>query len=183
MQKKEKMPRSYVLFGSNQGDKTVLLERACELINNRCGEVTRRSSLYDSEPWGFDSEEWFLNALLEVETWRDPDTLMEDLLDIEKELGRERHPEVEGYTSRTADLDILYYGDEVICTDRVTVPHPRLHERRFALMPLCELVPGFIHPVFGLSQEALLKKCTDTSLVVKRYSLSLPSSCDTTTSP
>lgn len=168
MQKKEKMTRCYVLFGSNQGDKTALWERACQLINNRCGMVAERSSLYESEPWGFESEEWFLNALLAVETELSPEALMDNLLAIEKELGRERHPEVKGYTSRTADLDILYYGDRVIRTEKVTVPHPRLHERRFALMPLCELIPDFLHPVLGRSQEALLKKCEDHCKVFKR---------------
>ena len=159
------MTRCYLLFGSNQGDKLQLLEQACTYINNRCGMLVERSSLYNSEPWGFEAEEWFLNVLLVVETELDPDTLMERLLDIERELGRVRHPEIEGYTSRTVDLDILYYGDQIVRTAKVTAPHPRLHERRFALMPLCELVPDFLHPESGLSQQQLLEKCHDTSKV------------------
>ena len=159
------MTRCYLLFGSNQGDKLQLLEQACTYINNRCGMLVERSSLYNSEPWGFEAEEWFLNVLLVVETELDPDTLMDRLLDIERELGRVRHPEIEGYTSRTVDLDILYYGDQIVRTAKVTAPHPRLHERRFALMPLCELVPDFLHPESGLSQQQLLEKCHDTSKV------------------
>lgn len=159
------MVRCYILFGSNQGDKVSLLEQACALINIRCGMIAERSSIYSSEPWGFEAEEWFLNALIVVETELDPDSLMDQLLDIERELGRVRHPETKGYTSRTVDLDILYYGDQVIRTEKVTAPHPRLHERRFALMPLCELVPDFLHPEFGLSQQQLLEKCPDTSKV------------------
>ena len=159
------MTRCYLLFGSNQGDKLQLLEQACTYINNRCGMLVERSSLYNSEPWGFEAEEWFLNVLLVVETELDPDTLMDRLMDIERELGRVRHPEIEGYTSRTVDLDILYYGDQIVRTAKVTAPHPRLHERRFALMPLCELVPDFLHPESGLSQQQLLEKCHDTSKV------------------
>ena len=152
------MTRCYILFGSNQGDKEALLEQSCALINNRCGTVVERSSAYLTEPWGFEAEEWFLNELLVVDTEMEPDDLMDALLEIEKELGRVRIPGYQGYTSRTCDLDILYYGDQVIHTDKVDVPHPRLHLRRFALEPLCEVIPDFQHPVFHLSQTQLLEK-------------------------
>ena len=152
------MTRCYILFGSNQGDKEAILEQACTLINNRCGMLVERSSAYVTEPWGFEAEEWFLNELLVVETELEPDLLMDALLEIEKELGRVRHPGQKGYSSRTIDLDILYYGDHVINTEKVTVPHPRLHLRKFALMPLCEIVPDFLHPIFNLSQTQLLEK-------------------------
>ena len=152
------MVRCYILFGSNQGDKNKLLEQACALINKRCGMLVERSSAYTTEPWGFEAEEWFLNELLVVETELEPDNLMDELLKIEKELGRVRHPEKQGYCSRTVDLDILYYGDKIINTEKVTVPHPRLHLRKFALMPLCEVIPDFLHPIFNLSQTQLLEK-------------------------
>lgn len=152
------MTRCYILFGSNQGDKEALLEQACALINKRCGLVSERSSAYTTEPWGFQAEEWFLNELLVVDTELEPDALMDALLGIEKELGRVRHPEQKGYCSRTVDLDILYYGDRIINTEKVTVPHPRLHLRRFALEPLCEVIPDFLHPVFNLNQTQLLEK-------------------------
>ena len=152
------MVRCYILFGSNQGDKNKLLEQACALINKRCGMLVERSSAYTTEPWGFEAEEWFLNELLVVETELEPDNLMDELLEIEKELGRVRHPEKQGYCSRTVDLDILYYGDKIINTEKVTVPHPRLHLRKFALMPLCEVIPDFLHPIFNLSQTQLLEK-------------------------
>ena len=159
------MTRSYILFGSNQGDKEALLEQACTLINNRCGMLVERSSAYVTEPWGFEAEEWFLNELLVVETELEPDELMDALLEIEKELGRVRHPKQKGYTSRTVDLDILYYGNQMVNTEKVTVPHPRLHLRRFVLLPLCELIPDFLHPKLNLSQEELLQNCPDTSIV------------------
>lgn len=152
------MTRSYILFGSNQGDKKSLLEQACTLINKRCGMLVERSSEYITEPWGFETKEWFLNALLVVETELEPDALMDELMAIESELGRVRHPEKEGYSDRTVDLDILYYGDKIIRTEKVAVPHPRLHLRKFALMPLCELIPDFLHPEFNISQQQLLEK-------------------------
>lgn len=152
------MTRCYILFGSNQGDKEALLERSCALIEERCGMIAERSSAYITEPWGFEAEEWFLNELVVVETELAPDDLMDRLLEIEHELGRVRPPGKTGYSSRTVDLDILYYGDQVIHTEKVTVPHPRLHLRRFALEPLCELIPDFLHPVFNVSQKKLLER-------------------------
>ena len=167
MQKIATMERGYVLFGSNQGDKDAIFAQACLLINNRCGEVVQVSAAYESEPWGFDAEEWFLNRVIVVETELAPEALLQQLLDIEKELGRVRHPEVRGYTSRTADLDLLYYGARVIHTDTLSVPHPRLHLRRFALVPMCEVAPALVHPVFELNQEELLHHCPDDSVVRK----------------
>lgn len=159
------MTRCYILFGSNQGEKEALLEQACLLIEQRCGMIAEQSSAYLTEPWGFKAEEWFVNKLLAVETRLEPDALMEVLMGIEHELGRVRHPEKAGYCSRTVDLDILYYGERIIHTEKVTAPHPRLHLRRFALMPLCELIPDFLHPVFNRSQQQLLDSCPDTSTV------------------
>ena len=161
------METCYVLFGSNQGDRQQIFELACLYINNRCGQITAVSSAYESEPWGFEADEWFLNRLVELQTELSPDDLMAELLDIENELGRVRHPEVDGYTSRTADLDILYFGSQVVDTERVTAPHPRLHLRRFALLPMCELNPDFVHPVFQLTQSELLELCPDDSVVNK----------------
>ena len=159
------MTRCYLLFGSNQGDKKVLWDQACHAIHKRCGMLVETSSLYLSEPWGFEAEEWFLNALIVIETDLSPDKLMDELLDIERELGRVRHPEKEGYSSRTIDLDILYYGDQIIRTTKVTAPHPRLQFRKFALMPLCEIIPDFIHPELHLSQQQLLERCHDGTTV------------------
>ena len=161
------MEKCFVLFGSNMGDKNEIFAQACLLINNRCGRVVAVSSAYESEPWGFEAEEWFLNRLIIVETELEPEAMMRQLLVIERELGRVRHPETGGYTSRTADLDILYFGHRVVLDDNLTIPHPRLHQRRFALLPLCEMVPEFVHPVFNLTQTELLEQCPDGSVVNK----------------
>ena len=161
------MERCFILFGSNMGDKNKIYAQACLLINNRCGRIVAQSSAYESEPWGFEAKEWFLNRLLVVDTVLEPEAMMRQLLDIEAELGRVRHPEAGGYTSRTADLDILYYGSRIVLTDSLTIPHPRLHQRRFALLPLCEVAPEFVHPAFNMTQTELLKRCFDFSEVRK----------------
>ena len=162
---RQNVEKCYVLFGSNMGNKEAIFAQACQLINNRCGQVVKVSSAYESEPWGFEAEEWFLNQVVVVETELSPMDLLQQLLDIERELGRGRHPEIQGYSSRSADLDLLYYGSRVIQTEELTVPHPRLHLRRFALVPLCEVAPDFKHPVFKLTQKELLGQCTDDCIV------------------
>lgn len=161
------METCHILFGSNMGDKNEIFAQACLFINNRCGRIVAVSSAYESEPWGFEAEEWFMNRLISVETELEPEEIMQQLLGIEAELGRVRHPETDGYTSRTADLDILYYGSCIVVTGSLVVPHPRLHQRRFALLPLCEMVPQFVHPAFKLTQTELLERCPDTSEVRK----------------
>ena len=161
------MERCLILFFFNDTATTEIYTQACLLINNRCGRIVAQSSAYESEPWGFEAKEWFLNRLIVVETELEPEAMMQQLLDIETELGRVRHPEAGGYTSRTADLDILYYGSRIVLTDSLTIPHPRLHQRRFALLPLCEVVPEFVHPAFNMTQTELLKRCFDFSEVRK----------------
>ena len=167
------MEKCYVLFGSNMGEKNAVFAQACLLINNRCGRVVRISAAYESEPWGFEADEWFLNRVIVLETELEPEELLRRLLDIEAELGRVRHPEIQGYTSRTADLDILYYGNQVIQTERLTVPHPRLHQRRFALLPMCEVAPEWVHPVLQMTQTELLQCCPDASIVRELCPLSI----------
>ena len=159
------METAYVLFGSNMGDKAQIFDQACLYINIRCGRVVQTSAAYESEPWGFEADEWFLNRVIVVETLLPPEILLQELLAIEKDLGRVRHPEIEGYTSRTADLDLLYYGNRVIHSATLIVPHPRLHLRRFALVPLCEVAPDLVHPVLQMTQTELLQQCPDDAVV------------------
>ena len=183
------METCYILFGSNmalrQGsetsDKNGIFVEACLYINNRCGWIVQVSAPYESEPWGFNAEEWFLNRVIVLETSLEPEALLRELLQIEQDLGRERHPDIEGYTSRTVDLDILYYGDRIILTDTLTVPHPRLHRRCFALLPICEVAPNLMHPVFGLTQSELLARCPDMLLVRKLENDQTEKQCITTT--
>ena len=154
-----------ILLGSNLGDREMLVNQACSMIGERCGEIVAKSRLYESEPWGFKSEHWFLNQVVRINTSFAPDELMQTLLDIEKELGRDRTTPHEGYVSRPMDLDILYFGNEIIDNECVTAPHPRLHQRRFTLLPLCDLAPDFVHPVLKKTNHQLLDECQDTGIV------------------
>lgn len=156
----------FVLLGSNLGDRELLVNQACKMMGERCGEIVAKSRLYESEPWGFKSEHWFLNQVVELVTSMSPDALMDALLAIEKELGRDRITPHEGYVSRPIDLDILYWGDGLIVDNQhVIVPHPRLHQRRFTLLPLCDIVPDYVHPIMKKTNRQLLDECHDSGIV------------------
>ena len=155
----------FVLLGSNLGDRELLVNQASKMISERCGKIVAKSRLYESEPWGFKSEHWFLNQVVKIETALSPDDLMKELLEIEKELGRDRSVPHEGYVSRPMDLDILYFGNEIIDTQMITAPHPRLHERRFTLLPLCDIAPDYVHPVMKKTNLQLLDECQDAGKV------------------
>ena len=155
----------FVLLGSNLGDRELLVNQACKMLEERCGEIVAKSRLYESEPWGFQAEHWFLNQVVEIRTSLSPDVLMQTLLTIEKELGRDRSMPHQGYVSRPMDLDILYYGKDIIDTEMVTAPHPRLHQRRFTLLPLCDIAPDFMHPLLKKSNLQLLDECQDNGKI------------------
>lgn len=155
---------SLILIGSNQGQRELTISQSIKMLAERCGEVFLLSSLYETEPWGFIAEQNFLNQVVALDTEMNPYDLLRELLMIEKELGRKRH-DVEGYESRPIDLDILYYDDMIINDNDLILPHPRLHKRRFALMPLCDIAADFIHPVFKRSNRELLNECEDISEV------------------
>ncbi len=160
---------SYILLGSNMGDKLTLLNNAIEIIGSRCGKVIKKSSLYESEPWGFDAEQNFINQAICVETELSAHELLRELLSIEIELGRDRSRHYETYVSRPIDLDVIYYGEMINDDRELILPHPRLHLRRFVLEPLCEISSDFIHPVFNVTNKELLDRCEDEGIVV-RYS-------------
>ena len=155
----------FVLSGSNLGDREHLVNQAFRMMGERCGKIVAKSRLYESEPWGFKSEHWFLNQVVQIVTSLSPDELMLKLFSIENELGRDRTTLYEGYQSRPMDLDILYYGDEIIDTQLVNVPHPRLHQRRFTLLPLCDIAPDFVHPLLKKTNLQLLDECQDSGIV------------------
>lgn len=156
---------SLILLGSNLGDKENTIDKAVEMIGERCGTIVEKSSLYETAPWGFVADNNFLNQVISIETVLDPHQLLMELMRIETVLGRIRH-DVEGYESRPIDLDILYYENKIINEDDLIIPHPRLHLRRFVLEPLSEIVPNFVHPVFKKTSLELLYECTDSSEVI-----------------
>lgn len=157
------MARVVLLTGGNTGDVKRNLQAAQQLINARVGAVLRCSHRYQSAPWGFEAGSRFSNQALEVSTDLSPLEVLDAVQAIERELGRNRAAEaVEKartgviYTSRPIDIDILFYDDEVIDSERLTVPHPLLAEREFALLPLCEIMRARRHPVSGLTMGEML---------------------------
>ena len=159
------MTRVYFLLGGNIGNREELLSEAIRKMTNQLGKYVQASALYETEPWGFTHEQNFLNQVVVF----DSELAALDILDktqaIEKELGRVR--KTTQYCERTIDIDILFYGDEQIENKRLSVPHPRIQERSFALYPLEELIPEFIHPIFKKSIKQLKEECTDELKVNK----------------
>jgi 2-amino-4-hydroxy-6-hydroxymethyldihydropteridine diphosphokinase len=150
------MPLAYIGLGSNLGDREATLRRAVDLLGSRPGiRVVAVSSLHETEPVGLLEQPRFLNAAAAVETELSPRALLDELLAVERALGRTR--EGPRYGPRTIDLDLLVYGEEVVREEGLDVPHPRLHERRFVLEPLAELAPGLVVPGWG-AVEALLAR-------------------------
>jgi 2-amino-4-hydroxy-6-hydroxymethyldihydropteridine diphosphokinase len=154
------MNKVCLLTGSNEDDRIRNLQKAKDFIGERIGTVSRESDIYETEPWGYKSEKYYLNQCLLIETNLSPEKMMEVILDIENTMGRRR--EKRKYRDRKIDIDILFYNDEKIRFRDITIPHPRLHERRFVLVPLSEIVPQYIHPVLGKTIENLLSECTDS---------------------
>jgi 2-amino-4-hydroxy-6-hydroxymethyldihydropteridine diphosphokinase len=158
------MNKAYLLTGGNTGDRREWLQKATSLIEATCGNITKQSSLFETAAWGKTDQPAFLNQALLLHTKMEAPELMHELLRIEEQLGRKR---VEKYGARIIDIDILLFNDAVIDTSLVRVPHPELPNRRFALEPLCELAPNFIHPVLQKTIAQLLKDCTDRLPVKK----------------
>jgi len=155
----------YLFLGSNLGDRKKQMDEALDLIPEMIGEVTKRSSFYETEPWGFSSEEFFLNIAMQTLTSLSPEEVMRKIDEIEKRFGRERSDS--GYSSRTMDIDILFYDDLVLDQDILKIPHPMLKDRRFVIVPLNEIAHELIHPVFLKTIGELLQDCTDTKDVRK----------------
>jgi len=135
-----------LLLGGNIGEVRGTLDRAEAMINRQVGTVLSRSRDHWTEPWGFQDERLFLNRALVVRTDLSPPALLQRCLAVEHQLGRTRTAG-EHYSSRTIDIDLLLCGDRVISTPELTVPHPRMHERAFALGPAADVVPDWRHPV------------------------------------
>lgn len=151
---------AYLLLGSNVDDRFVTLQRAKGEISSVIGKITRESSVYESEPWGFQSENKFLNQVVGIETDCKPMEILSRILEIEIKLGRSRIAD-QGYASRSIDIDILFYNDEIITEDKLSIPHPKIPERMFTLLPLSELDRSMIHPGARKSISDLMKECPD----------------------
>jgi 2-amino-4-hydroxy-6-hydroxymethyldihydropteridine diphosphokinase len=138
----------FLLLGSNMGQRASFLNSAIAEIEKQVGPILKASTVHQTLAWGKTDEPDYLNQVLEVETLLTARAVLHTILGIEKQLGRER---IVKWGSRTIDIDILFYGNEVISEPDLIVPHPQLQNRKFTLEPLSEIAPGFIHPVLNLS--------------------------------
>ncbi|WP_428657167.1 2-amino-4-hydroxy-6-hydroxymethyldihydropteridine diphosphokinase [Runella sp.] len=152
----------FLLLGANLGEREAMLVKATQLISERIAPVTAQSHLYETAPWGVIDQPAFLNQVIKIETTLSPEEVLAQTLDIEKQLGRERRLR---WGARVIDIDMLYFDNVVLETEYLHLPHPRLHQRRFTLVPLAEIAPDFIHPVLHKTNQQLLSECTDESQV------------------
>jgi|SRR5436189_2523210 len=159
------MNKAFLLIGGNMGDREENFETAKSLIQQYCGNVVHSSALYQTAAWGKTDQPAFLNQALEIETGLTAEQLMQQILAIEKMMGRERK---EKYGPRIIDIDVLLFNDEQHDSPFLRIPHPEMQNRLFALIPLAEIAPNLQHPVFKKSISQLLRETPD-KLEVKKY--------------
>ncbi len=155
----------YLLSGGNTGNRMKYLKSAVEMMNDKIGKVIKMSSVYETEPFGFSDKKQFFNLCTLVETKLLPYQVLKVILEIETSLGRKR--KTEKYISRTIDIDILFYDDIILNEQSLVIPHPEFHKRNFALIPMAEIGPEFIHPVFEKTINRLMEESTDRHKVVR----------------
>ena len=151
----------YLSLGSNMGNRKSVLELSIKEIGKRIGTVTKISSKYETEPWGFISANKFINMAIEVNTELSPIEVSERVHKIEDDLGRTRSNNATGYEDRVIDIDILMIDNIISEESDLTLPHPKMHMREFVIYPLCEIAPDIIHPVLGRSIEDIKTKMTN----------------------
>jgi 2-amino-4-hydroxy-6-hydroxymethyldihydropteridine diphosphokinase len=159
------MNKVFLGIGTNLGDRPANLKAAVSQIEETIGRVTYSSSAYETEPWGFEAEEQFYNMVVEAETALSPSGVLGAILMIEAKLGRLRNEKQ--YSSRSIDIDILFYNDLVMNEEALKIPHPHLHKRKFVLVPMCDIASGFVHPVMKKTIVELLALCKDMSSIKK----------------
>ena len=157
------MAFAFIGLGTNLGNKIRNIQEAVQLIGIEAGDILNVSSFYNSKPWGFDSENDFVNAVILIDTKLDPFSLLEKTTYIERKMGRSVHTEA-GYADRIIDIDILLFENRVIRHPDLTIPHPLLHLRDFVLVPLAEIAPDMLHPVLNESVGNLQNKLTTTNI-------------------
>jgi 2-amino-4-hydroxy-6-hydroxymethyldihydropteridine diphosphokinase len=156
---------TYLSLGSNQGEKLKNLQKAIFKIAETVGAIQKISSIYKTSSWGYKGED-FYNISISVSTYLQPESLLEKLLTIESNLGRERN-NLHEYTDRKIDIDILLFEDEIIFSKKITIPHPRMLERKFVLFPLVEIAKNSLHPIEKKQLYVCLNNCSDASSIEK----------------
>ena len=160
------MNNVFLLTGGNMGDRQQNLLQAGKAIEQKVGKIVSSSKIYESDAWGKTDQQSFYNQVLQIYSSFSPIEILRLVLDIEQNMGRER---IIKYGPRLIDIDILFYNNAVIKTSELTVPHPELQNRRFALAPLAELAANYLHPVLHKTVAGLLSECKD-QLMVKALS-------------
>ena len=159
------MAKAYLSFGSNMGDRISNIQYAMHLLQSDNNvELKSASTFYETQPWGEKTDIWFVNAAVEIETLLSPIELLRVCQDIEARLGRNRDEEIR-WGNRPIDIDILFYDDLIFQNDILTIPHPRIQERAFVLVPMLEIAEDFVHPVFHKTTEELYNELEDPESV------------------
>lgn len=160
------LKETYLLLGSNLGERELILEKAICAIEKKIGLVFAKSSIYETEAWGKTDQPSFLNLAIGVKTILEPFHLLQGVLAIEEELGRIRH---EKWGARLIDIDIIFYGEEIInLGEALKIPHPEMQNRKFVMQPLADIAPDFVHPMLKRSLSEILGTLTDTLYVEKK---------------
>jgi 2-amino-4-hydroxy-6-hydroxymethyldihydropteridine diphosphokinase len=152
------MNSTYLLIGGNLGNRIENLAMARSLIENELGKIIKVSSIYETAAWGITKQPDFLNQVLLIKTKFPPEKMMQLILSIENKMGRVR---TQKNASRIIDIDILFFNDEIISNENLTIPHPEIQNRKFALIPLNEIASDLVHPVFKQSIKNLLSTSKD----------------------
>lgn len=159
------MNTAYLCLGGNMGVREQYLTDAITLTGQEAGQITACSPCYETPAWGVENQAPYLNCCVAISTGLEPEILMKTLLGIEQKLGRVRGSEQ--YAPRTIDMDIMFYDQDIIATNLLSVPHPRMHLRRFVLTPLNDIAPLFLHPVLNKTVSELLAACQDNSPITR----------------
>lgn len=159
------MHEVYLGIGGNIGKKKFNFLKAYILIKKKLGYVLQTSSVYETPPWGFNSPDNFWNMVIKIKTDLSPQELINGIMSIENSYGRVRTEGI--YRSRKMDIDILYYDNLVLDSNSITIPHPKIQDRLFVLVPLSEIAPEHKHPLLKMTTLELLKNCKDRSAIKK----------------
>ena len=158
------LAKCLILLGSNLGDKKKNIEYAVDVLSEECGKILKKSSFYDTEPWGTSSSNIYLNLAIVIETSINPFELLSITQKIETKIGRTR---LNKWEDRIIDIDIILYENVIIDSENLKIPHPEFQKRKFCLIPANEIMPEWVHPLYHKKIKELLLLCKDSSMVTK----------------